>query len=221
MSNILFCDKNFIGYTRVSTKEQTVRGTNEIQDTNIKNIAKIHGSNLEKIYFDASKSGWILNTVEFKEMLNHLEKVDGLYIEHNDRFFRGDPNDPTSMIDALNIYREIFKKGKIVFSIQEGQLKMDTLTDVLLMSVKTYESSNRIIIDKKKQKDGIKRYKKKHARWGPFQKKLNINQYQGLRNKGLSKTACAKLMGMSRTTLNRLLHSHGIDDFEKFKIKSI
>lgn len=152
-------------------------------------------------------------------MLSYLmvEKVNGLIIEHNDRFFRGNPSDPTTMIDALNLYREIFSFGKIVYSIQDKELKMNSLMDVLLMAVRTYSSSERIVVDKKKQKDGIARVRKEKGSWGRQRKKIDLKQYQELRKTGFSKKDCARWFNISKPTLNRILRENNIDDFGEFK----
>lgn len=216
----MFKNMHFIHYSRVSTKDQSNRGSYEIQVTNAIKFCEENNIRLDEddIFIDKGKHGWILDSKEFQDMLKKLDNRDGLIIEHNDRFFRGDPEDPTSMIDALNIYRAIFKKGKVIWSIQDGELKMDSLIDVLLLTIRTYESSNRIIVDKVKQRDGIKRRRQKTGSWGPRIKKLNIKQYQELR-KSYNKTVCASLLGMSTVTLNKRLHETGLDDFEIFKTK--
>lgn len=212
---------HFIHYARVSTKDQSDRGSYKIQVTNAKNFCSKNNIILtdEDIFVDKGKHGWILDSKEFKDMQEALKTKDGLLIEHTDRFFRGDPKDPTSMIDALNLYRAIFKSGKIVYSIQEKELKMDTLMDVLLLTVRTYTASERIIVDKAKQKDGIRKKIKETGKWGPNIKKLNVKQYTELREKGFDKTTCAKFLGISTVTLNRRLHELEINDFEKFKTK--
>lgn len=212
---------HFIHYARVSTKDQSDRGSYKIQITNAQKFCAENKIILENkdIFIDKGKHGWVLDSKEFQKMLEAIKTKDGLLIEHTDRFFRGDPADPTSIIDALNLYRAIFKSGKIIYSIQEKELKMDTLMDVLLMTVRTYTASERIIVDKKKQKDGIKKRIEKTGTWGPTIKKLNKKQYQELRKKGFTKTTCAKFLGMSTVTLNRRLHELHINDFEEFKIK--
>lgn len=207
----------FIGYARVSTKDQAKKGSYEIQVDNIKSFCQEHSWELEKIFIDKGKHGWDLGSNEFTEMLEKLESVDGLVIEHNDRFFRGDPTDPTSMVDALVLYKEIFKKGKKVFSISDGELKMNTLMDVLILTVKTYESSNFIITYKKKQKDGIRKAKKEKGRWGRLHKEINLKQYKELRELGVSKSDCCKIFDISKPTLNKILRKNNIDDFGEFK----
>lgn len=213
----MFANKTFIGYARVSTKDQAKKGSYKIQLTNMNKFCQENQIVLEKIYLDKGKHGWDLESDEFRDMLNHLEKVNGLIIEHNDRFFRGDPLDPTSMIDALNLYREIFKKGKIVYSIQEGELRMKTLMDVFMMSVRTFTSSDRILVDKTKQKQGIKRVKKEKGSWGRQKKTINLKQYEELRTIGMSKTDCARWFGISKPTLNRILRENNNKDFGEFK----
>lgn len=213
----MYQNLNFIGYARVSTKKQALKGSYQLQVTNITKFCKDQNSNLDKIYIDKGKHAWDIKNPDFQAMLSHLEKVDGLVIEHNDRFFRGDPLDPTSMIDALNLYREIFKKKKIVYSIQEGELKMNSLMDVFMMSVRTFTSSDRIIVDKNKQKQGIARFRKNQGTWGPKKKSINIKQYQELRKTGFSKKDCARWFNISKPTLNRILRENNIDDFGEFK----
>ncbi|PNX45422.1 MAG: hypothetical protein BV457_09555 [Thermoplasmata archaeon M9B1D] len=213
---------HFIHYARVSTKDQSDRGSYEIQITNAKKFCHDEGILLDKedIFIDKGKHGWDLNSKEFKRMQDALDTRDGIIIEHTDRFFRGDPADPTTIIDALNLYRAIFKKGKIVYSIYDKrELKMETLMDVLMLTVKVYGDSERIVVDKKKQRDGIKRRIENAGTWGPKIKKLNERQYRELRAKGFTKTTCAKFLGMSAVTLNRRLHELQIDDFEEFKTK--
>lgn len=213
----MFEGLTFIEYARVSTKDQANRDTYRIQLDNMKKFREQNNINLAKTFIDKGKHGWDLKSDEFQDMLDHLAKVDGLLIEHNDRFFRGDPEDPTTMIDALNLYREIFKKGKIVYSMQDGELKMNTLMDILILTVKTYESSNRIVVDKVKQKQGIARVRKIKGSWGREKKTIDLKHYKSLREIGMSKKDCARWFGISKPTLNRILRENNIDDFGEFK----
>lgn len=208
-------DLVFIGYARTSTKDQKRRGSIEIQVKNYKEWSETNKVNLERIYLDDGVRGWTFDRPEFQKMLIHLNRVDGLVIEHNDRFSRANP------IDTLVIYNNIFQTDKIVYSIMEQELKLESLQDFLLLAIKTYESANRIMIDKKKQKDGIDRFISLNNRWGRLRKELNVKQYTELRKIGLSKTDCAKVLGMSSITLNRRLHELKINDFEEFKKKKV
>jgi DNA invertase Pin-like site-specific DNA recombinase len=141
-------------------------------------------------------------------MLIHLETVDGLVIQHSDRFSRADP------VDTLIIYRRIFERGKRVISIMDGELKMNTLEETLLMAVRSYSDAKRIVIDKEKQKAGIQRFIKNHGRWGRPKKPFDKEKYHIYRNAGLSKADCARLLKVSLATLYRRLDELGIDDRE-------
>ncbi len=200
--------KRFITYARVSTKEQAERGSHKTQTKNFSSFRMDTGIIIVKPFVDKGEHGWDLERKEFKDMLEYIQRpdVDGLLIQHTDRFSRADP------IETITIVRKIIRINKIFWSTMEGEIKEDNLMDLLKNFIQFWKSASNGVDRVKKIKDGVARKREERdGAWGPELKTVDLKEYVKYRKLGLkdkkilTKEEIARIFDMSYTTLWRRL----------------
>ena len=194
-------DKIFT-YFRVSTDLQDV----ESQKLGVRQFLKNHDVQIIDEFIDLGFSGKKgVERPAFNEMISRLDEVDGVCLFDYDRLTRNEE------IGVLLMY-EMRSKSKKIYEARTGMiLTFEPMTERLLTFVKSMlaEEERKKILDR--QASGIKAYKERNGRWGRKQKKLNAKRYEEYQKLGLSKTATAKLLGMTVPTLKKLLNENQIN----------
>jgi DNA invertase Pin-like site-specific DNA recombinase len=200
--------KRLVTYARVSTPKQAERGSHKTQIRNFSSFRKEIGIIVAKQFVDKGEHGWDLDRKEFKEMLDYIQRpdVDGLLVQHTDRFSRADP------IETITIVRRIIRTDKIFWSIMEGEVKEDNLMDLLKNFIQFWKSASDNVDRIKKIKYGVARKREERGgAWGPEVKTLDLEEYIKYRKLGLkekkflTKEEIARIFDMSYTTLWRRL----------------
>lgn len=186
-----------IGYTRVSTKDQTVE-------------RQLHNLDLDIVFTDYA-SGKDTNRPKLQEMLNYIRDDDTIYVHSMDRLARN--------LDNLKyIIRTITNKRAQVRFIKEGleftssQSPMSNLMLSLMGAFAEFELS----IIKERQMEGIAKAKAR----GVYKREnsLNAEQIAMLKQRMESETISmkvnkkqlAKEFGVSRTTIYNYLKNLNI-----------
>jgi DNA invertase Pin-like site-specific DNA recombinase len=194
-------DKIFT-YFRVSTDLQDV----ESQKSAVKSFLKNQDVQIIHEFIDLGFSGKKgVERPAFNEMLSRLNEVDGVCLFDYDRLTRDEER-------GVMLMYEIRSKQKKIYEARTGMiLTFEPMTERLLTFVKSMlaEEERKKILDR--QASGIKAYKERNGRWGRKKKKLNIKKYEEYQNLGLSKTAIAKLFGMTVPTLKKIIKENKIE----------
>ena len=181
-----------IGYVRVSTVEQ-----NEARQ-----LVTMDKYNVEKI-FKEKVSAKDTNRPEFKNMLDFIREGDVLVIHDFSRLAR-------STKDLLNIVEYLNTKKVSIISAKEN-IDSSTPTGKLMLTmigaINEFERANLL----ERQKEGIAIAKKENRYKG--RKKIEINEafktnYNKYLNRELNKRQLAKLLNVSRPTLDRLIEEY-------------
>ena len=181
-----------IGYVRVSTVEQ-----NEARQ-----LVTMEKYNVEKI-FKEKVSAKDTNRPEFKNMLDFIREGDVLVIHDFSRLAR-------STRDLLNIVEYLNTKKVSIISAKEN-IDSSTPTGKLMLTmvgaINEFERANLL----ERQKEGIAIAKMENRYKG--RKKIEINEafktnYNKYLNRELNKRQLAKLLNVSRPTLDRLIEEY-------------
>lgn len=196
-------EKSF-AYIRVSTDIQEKKLTQENQEIVIKRYAKQHNIEIVSWFFDAMQ-GVINDRPQFTEMMNRINEVDSVVLFDTSRWSR----DFEYSVGLIFQFKNLGKGVHI--AVENLKLNLNDDMAQLIQIIKSWFNAHERKKIKQRQKIGIERYKMKHGRWGPRKKKLDVKKYNFLREAGVSKAAIARLLKMSKTTLNCRLKELGID----------
>lgn len=149
----------------------------------------------------------------YNQMLEQLDEVDGICVFDWDRLTRDEE------IGIMLMYL-IKKAGKKVFEARTHRiLTFEPFEERLLTVFKSMMAEEERKKIHARQAAGIKTYRDKNHRWGPFIKKINWKRYDEYRELGLPKTNIAKLFGISIRTLNRRLKEREVENDGKKEIE--
>ena len=186
-----------IAYVRVSTDEQ-----NEARQIEALEQCKIDRWYTEKI------SGKDLNRPKLQEMLDFVRKGDTIYIHDFSRLAR-------STKDLLEIIDRLGKKNVFLISNKE---KLDTGTPTgklmvtMIAAINEFERQN--LLDR--QREGIEIAKREGKYPGGHRKSIDLNRFVLLKkqydNREINKVQFAKMLKVSRPTLDRILREKDIHD---------
>ncbi len=196
---------NLLEYLRVST---------EVQDTKMQKEANkkfIQGKPYKIIetFEDKAKSGALgFERPAFKAMDDKLNDADGILTYAWDRISREEEF-------AISFMYSLRRKDKFVIESSTGiKLNFDQMQSRLLGMIKSVIAEDERLKIKRRQKDGIELFKKKNNRWGRFRKfgvstetgkeltkEMFWKKYELYRKAKISKSAIARLLQMTRTTL--------------------
>lgn len=203
---------NLLEYLRVST---------DLQDTKMqkeKNKKFIQGKPYKIIatFEDKAKSGALgFERLEFKAMYDKLNDADGILTYAWDRISREEEFAITFMYILRN-------EDKFVIESSTGlKLNFDQMHNRLIGMIKSVIAEDERLKIKKRQKDGIALFKKEHKRWGRFRKfgvstetgkelteEMFWKKYEIYRKAKISKSAIARLLQITRTTLYKRLNEN-------------
>ena len=179
-----------VAYCRVSTVEQH-------EQRQVKALEKF---GIDKWYIEKI-SAKDANRPKLKEMLDFVREGDTIYIHSFDRLAR-------STKDLLEIVELLQDKRVNLISTKEN---LDTTTPTgklmltMIAAINTFERENIL----ERQREGIAIAKQQGKYKGGQVKKINESDFSELydkyHNRHITKTEFAKLLNVSRPTLNKLL----------------
>lgn len=178
-----------LAYVRVSTVEQ-----NEARQ-----IQSLDKYGIDK-WFSEKVSAKNTNRPQLQAMLEYVREGDTVYIHDFSRLAR-------STKDLLEIVEELQSKGVQLVSAKEN-LDTSTPTGKLMLTmiaaINEFERQNLL----ERQKEGIAIAKKdgKYKGRKPIEADQRFReQYQRYLNREINKTELAKILGVSRPTLNKMI----------------
>lgn len=182
-----------IEYVRVSTVEQ-----NEIRQ-----VEALKKHNIDKWYIE-KVSAKDTNRTELKNMLDYAREKDIIYIHDFSRLARNTK-------DLLNIVEELNKKNVTLVSNKEN-IDTSTPTGKLMLTmigaIAEFERQNLL----ERQREGIAIAKQQNKYKGRKEIKIDNNVFDELYNKyvnrQINKVEFAKLLNISRPTLDKLIEEY-------------
>ena len=194
-----------IGYVRVSTIEQ-----NEARQ-----IEAMKADGVEKIYMD-KKSGKDFNRPEYQKMIVSLQKGDILVIHSIDRLGR-------NYEEIIAEWRKITKEIEADIIVQDMPLLNTTqnkdltgtlIADIVLQLLSYVAQRERENI-RQRQKEGIAIAKAQGKYKGRSKKEINKDLFEETKRSWqmgeITKVQFAEIMGVSRSTLYKLLEGNKDD----------
>lgn len=188
-----------IGYVRVSTADQ-----NEARQ-----IEAMKADGVEKIYMD-KKSGKDFNRPEYQKMIVSLQKGDILVIHSIDRLGR-------NYEEIISEWRKITKEIEADIIVQDMPLLNTTqnkdltgtlIADIVLQLLSYVAQRERENI-RQRQKEGIAIAKAQGKYKGRSKKEINKDLFEETKRSWqrgeITKVQFAEIMGVSRSTLYKLL----------------
>lgn len=189
-----------IAYVRVSTIEQ-----NEARQ--IEGLAKY---NIEK-WFTEKKSGKDTNREKLQEMLDFVREGDTVYVHDFSRLARSTKD----LLDLVELFHSknvnlVSDKEKIDSSTPQGKLMI-----TMIAAIYEFERTNML----ERQREGIAIAKREGKYKGGQVKKIDQELFSKLYSKystrKLTKVQFAKKLGISRPTLDHILHECEKNQCEK------
>lgn len=194
-----------IGYARVSTVDQ-----NEARQ-----MEALREEGVEMIYMD-KKSGKDFNRPEYQKMITSLKKGDVLVVHSIDRLGR-------NYEEIIAEWRKITKEIEADIIVQDMPLLNTTqnkdltgtlIADIVLQLLSYVAQRERENI-RQRQKEGIAIAKAQGKYKGRAKKEINKELFDNTKirwqNGEITKVQFAEIMGISRSTLYKLLEDEGND----------
>lgn len=181
-----------LGYVRVSTIEQ-----NEARQ-----LVTMEKYNVERL-FQEKVSAKDTNRKELKNLLEFAREGDTIVIHDFSRLAR-------STKDLLDIVEYLNKKKVSLISVKEnidGSTPTGKLMLTMIGAINEFERANLL----ERQKEGIAIAKKKGMYKGRRPKKVNemfVDLYQKYLRRELSKSEMARVLNISRPTLDKLIKEY-------------
>lgn len=181
-----------IAYIRVSTIEQNEQ----------RQIEALEGKNIDKWYIE-KVSAKDTNRPKLNEMLEFAREGDTIYIHSFDRLAR-------STTDLLGLIEQMQEKG-IHFVSNKENIDTSTPTGKLMVTmigaINEFERANLL----ERQREGIAIAKKEGKYKG--RKKIEVDkrfktEYERYLNREFNKTELAKVLEISRPTLDKLIKQY-------------
>lgn len=189
-----------IAYIRVSSEKQNCSN----QHYEIENFCKLHNVNINKWVEEVISSRKELKQRKLSKILDKLKSDDILITTEISRLGR-------NMLEIMGILQTCLNKGCQIITIKENyHLGADIQSKVLAFAFGLSAEIERQLISQR-TKESLKRLKDEGKHLGrPFgvsYRKLqaNKNKINELLNKNVSKSAIARLMNCSWTTLHRFI----------------
>jgi DNA invertase Pin-like site-specific DNA recombinase len=195
-------DRIFV-YYRVSTEKQNEAGTRETQELAVRRFLKDKDVEIVQEFYDVM-TGSTRYRPQYQEMLSLLDEVQGIAVYDIDRL-SGDYE------EAVGLTFRLQKAGVKLYLAREQRIEMwDGSTNILVMNIKTWGAAEERTKIKARQRDAIQRYKAVHdGHWGRALKKIDWQKYDHHVKLGVSKSSIAKILGVSRKTLNTKIKERG------------
>jgi DNA invertase Pin-like site-specific DNA recombinase len=181
-----------VAYIRVSTAEQ-----NEARQVE---ALKVH--QIERV-FKEKVSGKDTNRAQLQEMLQFVREGDTVYVEDFSRLARS-TKDLLQIVELLNEKKVhlVSEKEHVDSSTPQGKLML-----TMIGAIAEFERENIL----ERQREGIALAKQRGVYKGrrPVHVSEFAKQYQRYRDREIkTKTELAKKLGISRTTLNKLIKEY-------------
>lgn len=186
--------KRFIGYARVSTKDQNL-------ERQLKALEKAGC----QVIFQEKLSGKDTNRPEYRLMMNHLKEGDTIIISELSRLAR-------STTDLFKIMGELDSKGVAVKSLKESWLDTTTAHGRLMFTIMSGLAQFERELMLERQAEGIKVAKENGVKFGvKLKEDADLDLAIKLYKEGkYTTTQIAKMCHISRTTLWRNLKKLGL-----------
>ena len=188
-----------VAYVRVSREEENP----ENQKFAIYEWASKNGHIITAVFEDIDISGALppKERPAFQKVIQELPNADGLVVYALDRLAR-------SMVELVDVVRELESKGKVVLSVRENWLQnLDTKIRSLILAILGWTADMEREFARTRTRDALKRLKaqgKQIGRPAKVNEKI-ANQALKYVEKGYSLRDVAKLLGIGYTTLARFL----------------
>ena len=195
-------DKHYIGYARVSSREQN-------EDRQIIALTD-YGVPSKNIYTD-HQSGRDFDRTSYKRMLKRLKKGDVLVIKSIDRLGR-------NYKDIIKQWQFITQEKQVDIVVLDMQLLdtrqhkdlLGTFVADMVLQILSYVSENERLNIRQRQAEGIAAAKARGVRFGrpalyPPDEYLDI--FSRYRNKEISQKTAMHLIGCGNGTFYRLYHN--------------
>ena len=150
-------------------------------------------------------SGTTMDRMQFNNMLQRLNEVDGIIIFDVSRFGR-------DVKEAIPLFLNILNQNKSITLVKNNKT-LDyspdsnmSIWDLLVPVIEFFQSEEYVKNMKIRQKKGIERFIEEKGKWGPNVKKLDLKKYSNYRIDGLNKSSVCILLKISRSTLYRRLN---------------
>ena len=183
-----------VAYVRVSTIEQNEQ----------RQVVALEKHNIEKWFIDKASGKNTTDRPELNNMIDFVRQGDKLFIHDFSRLAR-------STKDLLNIVETLNKKGVALVSNKES---LDTSTPqgklMLTMLAAIYEFERQNMLDR--QQEGVAlakaagKYKGRKAI--EIDSELFKTQYDRYKNREINKTELAKVLKVSRPTLDKMIKEY-------------
>ena len=180
-----------VAYIRVSTVEQNEE----------RQVEGMRGYKIEK-WFTEKVSAKDTNRPQLQAMLDYVREGDVVHVHDFSRLAR-------STKDLLDIVERLNQKGVALVSNKEN-IDSSTPTGKLMLTmigaIAEFERTNLL----ERQREGIAIAKQKGVYKGRKEVKIDNfeSYYLRYKNREYSKTSLAKELGISRPTLNKLIHEY-------------
>jgi DNA invertase Pin-like site-specific DNA recombinase len=191
-----------LAYVRVSKEEENP----ENQRYAIYEWAARNGHTIAAIHEDIDISGALppRERPGFQKVLKELANADGLVVYALDRLAR-------SMIELVDVVKELEEKGKVVLSVRETWLQnLDPKIRSLILAILGWTAEMERELIRARTKEALARVKAQGKRLGrPAKVTMEIaNQALKFIEKGYTLKDTAKLLGVGYTTLAGFITSN-------------
>ena len=188
------------GYVRVSLKELN----EENQKIAIRSFAQLKGWKIKKFFTDVGVSGAIppWERPGFKELLTTVEKEPlPVLIYELSRLGR-------TFYETLRALQDLESKNAPVIAVSEKESflqNLDPSVRKLIIAIFSWVAEREREVLIQRTKEGMMRAKLQGVHIGRPRKEINMKEVEKLLKKGVSKSAIAKILGVSYATLYRKL----------------
>ena len=187
-------------YCRVSTQDQKT----EMQLMDLRKYANDRDFKIYSEYCDNGVSGSIKKRPALDRLMNDSKKrkFDVVLVWRFDRFARSSQH----LVEALHTFRHL----KIDFiSYQENIDTSSPLGEAIFVIISAMSQLERDII-RERVRAGLNNARNKGTRLGRPEVKVDMVQFQKMQESGYSGRKMAKELGVSRTTITRLLSNNRV-----------
>ncbi len=213
------CKKRAVGYGRVSTSSESQKSSLPNQKERIQSYCKSREWNLVRFFKDRGASGKNLKREGFRKLESFIEKdqIQTLIVTNLDRFSR-DPKDVIEQMDWLKDIGVHFVSidQAIDTSTTAGEMVMVLISYLNRMEREKTAAKIQASLDRKKEKGeplgrppyGLK-YSQDKSCFVPGEKFTQALRGIELREEGVSLTRIEQEVGISTSTLSRLMKRKG------------
>lgn len=162
-----------LAYVRVSTEDQAKRHTDVNQENAIRRFVESHPEIvIVRWYSDKGISGENTARPEFLEMVKQIDEVDGLLVYDISRAYRNAEYWNYIMFSLRN-------KKKMLIKAKNGEVSdyNRDRTKIITDFIEGWQAEEELHNTKQRIKEGVKRYRGIHCRWGPISPIIDWEKY--------------------------------------------